>query len=113
MCGHHFKHVVDKPGMIANPLVVSWTGKMNFSLSPFAPEIFGRVRPSRPASACFSILRLNLMLTHGIPLDFRCGIHLTMPPTVIGSVTRLLGHALPTDGVHRPESVGTGPVFLK
>ena len=99
--------------MIANPHVVSWTGKMNFSLSPFAPEIFGRVRPSHPASACFSILRLNLMLTHGIPLDFRFGIHLIMPPIVIGSVTRLLGHALPTDGVHRPESVGTGPVFLK
>ena len=53
MCGHHFKHVVDKPGMIANPLVVSWTGKMNFSLSPFAPEIldgFDRPVPRQPAS---------------------------------------------------------------
>ena len=53
MCGYHFKHVVDKPGMIANPLVVSWTGKMNLSLSPFAPEIldgFDRPVPRQPAS---------------------------------------------------------------
>ena len=37
-----------------------------------------RVRPSRPASACsFSTLRLNLVLTHGIPPDFRDdGVHM-------------------------------------
>ena len=35
-----------------------------------------RVQPSRPAPACsFSILRLNLVLTHGIPPDFRGGVH--------------------------------------
>ena len=36
-----------------------------------------RVQPSRPASACsFSILRLDLVLTNGIPPDFRGGVHL-------------------------------------
>ena len=36
-----------------------------------------RVRQSRPASACsFSILRLNLVLTYGIPPEFRGGVHL-------------------------------------
>ena len=35
-----------------------------------------RVQPSRPASASsFSILRLSLVLTHGIPPDFRGGVH--------------------------------------
>ena len=35
----------------------------------------GRARPSRPASAClFSILRLDMVLTHGIPPDFRRGV---------------------------------------
>ena len=33
--------------------------------------------PSRPASACsFSILRMNLVLTYGIPPEFRGGVHL-------------------------------------
>ena len=53
---------------------------MNISLSTFAPENlvsrdgFGQ---SRPASACsFSILRLNLVRTSGIPPDFRGDVHL-------------------------------------
>ena len=36
-----------------------------------------RVQPSHPASAfSFSSLRLNEVLTHGIPLDFRGGVHI-------------------------------------
>ena len=53
---------------------------MNISLFPYAPENLGLARwvqPSRPASACsFSILRLNLVLTPGIPPDFHGGVHL-------------------------------------
>ena len=46
-----------------------------------------RVRPSRPTSACsFSILRLNLALTHGIPRDFRGGVHLYISPSAIRHV---------------------------
>ena len=53
-----------------------------------------RVRPSRPASACLSsTFRLNLVLTQGIPPDFRGGVHLFIPPYVIGSVPRSSGHA--------------------
>ena len=62
-------------------LVVSWTGKIDISLSPYVRAWeFGlarRVRPFRPLSACsFSILMLNLVLTDGIPPDFRGGVHL-------------------------------------
>ena len=43
-----------------------------------------QVRPSRPASACsFSKLRLNLVLIHGIPPDFRGGsVHLCIQTAI-------------------------------
>ena len=49
-----------------------------FSVRVWEFGLTRRVRQSRPASACssFSILRLNLVLTHGIPPDFRTGVHL-------------------------------------
>ena len=54
-----------------------------------------RVQPSRPASACsFSIIRLNLVLTHGISPDFRGGVHLIIQPYAIGSVPSLSSHAI-------------------
>ena len=50
-------------------LEVSLTGKMIFSLSPFAPENWssktGSAVPSR-VSLLISILRLNMVLTYGI-----------------------------------------------
>ena len=66
-----------------------------FSLCPFAPEnLFGlarRVQPSRPAPACsFSILRLNRMLTHGMPPDFRAGVHLFSKKGLRGITTQVL-----------------------
>ena len=58
--------------------VVSWTGKLYISLSAFAPENLvsrdGLGSPSR-VSLLISILRLNLMLTYGIPPEFRGGVH--------------------------------------
>ena len=47
------------------------------SLSSFATEkLVSRFRLPRPASSfSFSTLRLNLVLSHGIPLDFRGGAH--------------------------------------
>ena len=55
-----------------------------------------RVRPSRPALACSSpySIKLNLVLTHGIPPDFRGGVHLFIPIYAIGSVPSLSGHAI-------------------
>ena len=46
-------------------------------------------------SACsFSILTLYLVLTHGIPPEFRGGVHISLPaPHTIGSAPSLSGHA--------------------
>ena len=85
---------MDQPGTIENP---ANRGNENIPVSVRAREfdLARRVRPSRPASACsFSILRLNLVLTHGIPPDFRGGIHLFKPSYAIGSVPTLSGHAI-------------------
>ena len=72
---------------------------MNISLVPVRARQFGiarQVRPSRPASSCsFSILRMNLLLTHEIPPDFRDGVHLLFKPLyAIGSVPSLSDHAI-------------------
>ena len=69
------------------------------SLPPFAPENlvsrdgFGLPVPREPAHSPYS--RLNLVLTHGIPPDFRGGIHFLFKPIYpIGSVPRLPGHVI-------------------
>ena len=60
-------------------LVVSWTGKMDISISPFAPEnlvsLAGFSSPV-PRNPAIFILELNLVLTYGIPPDFRGGVQL-------------------------------------
>ena len=77
MYGQHFQLIsIDQPGMTSNPGRGPLHKKANKLLFPFVPEHLvsrdGRVRPSRPpASACsFSTLRLNLVLTHGVPPGF-------------------------------------------
>ena len=67
---------MDQPGKAANPA----RGQLNReSLSRCVPENlisrdgFSHPVPRQPAH---SILRLNLMLTYGIPLEFRGGVHL-------------------------------------
>ena len=59
-------------------LVVSGTGKMDISLSRSRLRIWSRETgsavPSR-VSLLVSTLRLNLVLTYGIPLEFRGGVH--------------------------------------
>ena len=101
-------------------LVVSWTRKNNIPLSPYAPENlvsrdgFSCPVPCQPVHSPY-LLRLNLVLTHGVPPDFRGGVHLfiyaairhRVSPEFIG-VTQLR-----TDGIHCQESAGTGPVVLK
>ena len=62
---------MDQPGKVANPARGQLNRENKYSPVPV------RARFSRPASACsFSILRLNMVLTHGIPPDFRGGVHL-------------------------------------
>ena len=50
----------------------------------------GSAVPSR-VSLLISIFRLNLVLTYGIPPEFRGGVHMK-PPYAIGSVPSLSGH---------------------
>ena len=52
----------------------------------------GSAVPSR-VSLLISIFRLNLVLTYGIPPEFRGGVHMK-PPYAIGSVPSLSGHAI-------------------
>ena len=80
---------MDQPCKVANPARGQLNREINIPLSPYEPE--KKVsNPSRPASACsFSILRLNLVLTHGIPPHFRtASIYLFKPTYAIGSVPR-------------------------
>ena len=74
----------------------------------------GSAVPSR-VSLLISILRLNLVLTCGIPPEFRGGVclfilnrHTSSGQSRVYRVTQLR-----TDGVHCRESAGTGPVSLK
>ena len=66
-------------------------------------------------SLLISILRLNLVLTYGIPPEFRGGVHLFIlnrhTPSGQSRVYRVT--QLRTDGVHCRESTGAGPVDLK
>ena len=69
----------DQPGKVANPARGQLNRENDSSLSPFAPENLvsrgGFGSPSR-VSLFISILRLNLVLTYGIPPEFRGGVHL-------------------------------------
>ena len=52
---------------------------MNMPLSAFVPEMVSRDGFGSPASCVsllISILRLNLVLTCGIPPEFRGGVHI-------------------------------------
>ena len=69
---------------------------MFVSLSLFAPEkLVSRDRFGSPVSALsFLTLRLNLVLSRGIPPAFGDGAHLFIPPTAIGSVPSLWDHVI-------------------
>ena len=90
---------MDQPGNVANPTRGQLNREMNVSLSPFAPENldsrdeFGRPVPRQHAHSPHSV-GLNMVLTRGIPPDFRGGVHLFMLSSAIGSVPSLSGHAI-------------------
>ena len=97
-------------------LVVSWTGKIIFPCPRVCLRIWSRETgsavPSR-VSLLISILRLNLVLTFGIPPEFRGGVHLWNRHTPPGQSRVYRVTQLRTDGVHCRESASTGPVNLK
>ena len=67
---------MDQPGKVANPARGQLNRENNIPLSPCVPGIWyretGSAVPSR-VSLLISILRLNLVLTYGIPPEFRGG----------------------------------------
>ena len=88
---------MDQPGKVVNPARGQLNKENNIPLSPCVPENlvsrdgFSRPVPRQPAhlhtqaesgaylrdsSLLISILRLNLVLTYGIPPEFRGGVHL-------------------------------------
>ena len=97
-------------------LVVSWTGKIIFPCPRACLIIWSREMgsavPSR-VSLLISVLRLNRVLTYGIPPEFRGGVHLWNRHTPLGQSRVYRVTQLRTDGVHCRESAGTGPVNLK
>ena len=68
----YFRQSMDQPGLVVNPARCQLNTKMNISLSQFSrlrilSDGFDRTVPR--ACSCFT-LRLNLVLTHGIPPAF-------------------------------------------
>ena len=106
---HYFQQSMDQPSMVANPTC----GQLN--REKFAPEnLVSRDRFSRPfprQPAHLDTQRLNLVLTHGIPPDFRGGVHLFIPPCLHSRVDPVTHWR--TDGVHCREFAGTWPAVLK
>ena len=64
MYDHHIQQSMDQPGKVANPARGQLIGLCEMGLAV----------PSR-VSLLISILRLNLVLTCGIPPEFRGGVH--------------------------------------
>ena len=113
---------MDHPDQVANPA----RGQLNkgniyiyISLSPRSrlriwSRETGSAVPSRVSLLIF-ILRLNLVLTYGIPPEFRVSAHLFIlnRHTPSGQSRDYRVTQLRTDGVHCRESAGAGPVNLK
>ena len=70
---------MDQPGKVANPARGQLNRENGYSPPLTCLRIWSRETgsavPSR-VSLLISILRLNLVLSHGIPPDFRGGVHL-------------------------------------
>ena len=71
---------MDQPGKVANPARGQLNRETSIPLSPCVPEnLVSRDRFSRSVphvSLLISILRLNLVLTYGIPPELRGGVYL-------------------------------------
>ena len=71
---------MDQPGKFVNPARGQLNRENDYSPVPVRASELGHARRVQPSpsrvSLLISILRLNLVLTHGIPPDFRRGIHL-------------------------------------
>ena len=119
MYGHTYSKSMDQPDKVASPAHGQLNRKNEYfpvrpCLRVWSRETGSAVVPSR-VSLLISILRLNLVLTYGIPPEFRGGVHLFIynrhTPSGQSRVYRVT--QLRTDGVHCREFAGTEPVNLK
>ena len=104
-----YRKSMGQPGKVANPARGQLNREIEYSPVPVRAREFGlarRVQPSRPVSACwFSILRSNLVLTHGILPDFcAASIYLFKPPYAIGSPIAYRWRSLPRVRRHSASS---------
>ena len=111
---------MDQPGKVANPARGQLIRENEYITCPHSclriwSRETGSAVASRVSLLIISILRLNLVLTYGIPPAFRGGVHLFIlnrhTPSGQSRVYRVT--QLRTDGVHCRESAGIGPVNLK
>ena len=99
MYGHTYSKNMDQPGKVANPARGQLDREKRIFPCPRSrlgiwSRETGSAVPSR-VSLLISILRLNLVLTYGIPPEFRGGVHyIFKPPHAIGSVPNSSGHAI-------------------
>ena len=98
--------------------VVSWTGKIDISLSPFAPENlvsrdgFSSPVPRQPAHLHVQAESSAYLRDSSLFPRWRPFIYLNrLTPSGQSRFYRITH--LRTDGVHCRESAGTGPVILK
>ena len=120
MYGHHLEeHSIDQPCKVANLARGQLNRESDFFPCPRSRLTIwsretGSAVPSR-VSLLISMLRVNLVLTYGIPPEFRGGVHLFIynRHTPSGQSRVYWVTQLRTDGVHSRESAGTGPVNLK
>ena len=104
---HTYSRRMDQPSKVVNPV----RGQLSRD-DIYFPCLRSRLRIWSRVNLLISILILNLVLTYGIPPEFRRGVHLFMynrhTPSGQSRVHRVT--QLRTDDVHYRESAGTGPV---
>ena len=98
---------MDQPGKVANPSRGQLNREMNIPLSALSSPVLRQ--PAHLHTQAESVL------TYGIPPEFRGGVHLFTENrhTSSGQSRVYRVTQLRTDGVHRREPAGTGPVNLK
>ena len=102
MYGHHLWQSMFQPGKVANPAnninitIDINSGQLNGEKKSPCPRSRLRIWPRETGSAVpsrvslfMSTLRLNLVLTHGIPSDFRGGVHSVGLPRVAHYITHV------------------------
>ena len=79
LCGHTYSKSMDQPGKVANPTRGQLNKKMNIPCPRSCLGIWSRETGSAVPSRVNLLIptpRLNLVLTYGIPPEFRGGVHL-------------------------------------